>query len=272
MPDRDGYLLRDRDRSEIQRLRFQHQVWREVADAALDEAGFGPGDAVADLGCGPGFLTADLLERVGPAGHILAVDRSEHFIGHLQALARQAGQERLVARTGDITEPFAEPGSLDGAVCRWVLMFLRDPVSVISNVAACLKPGGRFVALEYLQLRAITLHPTGPAFDTLYGAVHRLIAENGGDPDIGRSLPGLLLGGGLEVTGLRTVLRVGRPGSSEWAWLEGTHPNHVGLVEAGLLTESQLEAFHDEWDRASSDPRAFFTGPPVLVAIARKPE
>ncbi len=47
--------------------------------------------------------------------------------------------------------------------------------------------------------------------------------------------------------------------------------NHPGLVEAGLLDGEELDAFHAEWDRASTDPAAFFSGPPVVVVTARKP-
>ncbi len=150
-------------------------------------------------------------------------------------------------------------------------MFVPDPASVIASVAQALKPGGRFVAIEYFQFRTIALHPSGPAFERVYGAVHRHITESGGDPDVGVRLPGLMREAGLEVARLRPVLKAGRAGSPEWAWIEGTHANHPELVDAGLLSQEELDAFHAEWDDASSDDAAFFSGPPVLVVTARKP-
>jgi SAM-dependent methyltransferase len=271
MAENDHYVLGDRDETELERLRFQHEVWRDVVDPALDEAGFGEGDVVADLGCGPGFLSMDLAGRVAPGGRVLAVDQSERFIDDLRDRARREGHPEIEARVGDVARPIADPASLDGAVCRWVLMFVSDPEAVLAAVADALKPGGRVVAMEYFQFRAISLHPTGAAFDTLYGAVHRLIRAAGGDPDIGGRLPTLLHAAGLEVTGLRPVLRAGRPGTPEWAWLEGTHQNHQGLVDAGLLSAEQLEAYAREWERATANPNAFFSGPPVLIVTARKP-
>lgn len=271
MPDRDRYVLRARDETEIERLRFQHQVWRDVADAALDSAAFGAGDMIADLGCGPGFLAMDLAERVAPGGRVLAVDASERFIAYLTDRIRREGLDGVDARVGDIAKPFADAGTLDGAIFRWVLMFLPDPGAALAAAGDALRPGGRLVAMEYFRFRSIGLHPTGAAFNTVYDAVSRHIQAHGGDPDIGGRLPDMLLRMGLQITGLRPALKVGRPGSPEWAWLEGTHANHPGLVDAGLVTAADLDAFHEEWDRAASRPGAFFSGPPVLVVTARKP-
>lgn len=271
MRDTDGYVLRDRDETEVERLRFQHEVWREVSDAALDSAAFAAGDLVADLGCGPGFLAMDLAGRVAPGGRVLAVDRSKHFVEYLRQRARREQRAEVEPRVGDIAEPHAGAGSLDGAVCRWVLMFVSDPASVIASVFDALRPGGRFLAIEYFQFRSIALHPPSPAFARVYGAVHRHITESGGDPDIGGRLPTLMHAAGLEVAALWAVLKTGRPGSREWAWLEGTHANHPGLVEAGFLSDRELDDYHTEWDRASADPAAFFSGPPVVVITARKP-
>ena len=60
---------------ELQRLREQHRVWQEENQRLLNRAGFGQGNTLVDLGCGPGFTTLDLARRVGPMGRIIAVDR-----------------------------------------------------------------------------------------------------------------------------------------------------------------------------------------------------
>jgi cyclopropane fatty-acyl-phospholipid synthase-like methyltransferase len=40
--------------------------------ADWDRAGFGPGQRLLDVGCGPGFASLDLVERVGGYGQVLA--------------------------------------------------------------------------------------------------------------------------------------------------------------------------------------------------------
>ena len=49
------------DDEEIKRLHFQHQVWQAETQVAIDKATILPGHRMLDLGCGPGYLTLDLL-------------------------------------------------------------------------------------------------------------------------------------------------------------------------------------------------------------------
>ena len=46
-----------------------------------------PGLRVIELGCGPGAAAREVAERVGPTGHVLAVDRSAKAIAQLTASA-----------------------------------------------------------------------------------------------------------------------------------------------------------------------------------------
>ena len=64
---------------------------------------------VVDLGCGPGGLTASLLER-WPAAHIVGVDASEEMIAHAQ---RRVVSGRLDFEIGDVrTWKASEPVDL----------------------------------------------------------------------------------------------------------------------------------------------------------------
>lgn len=272
MDPNDAYVLRRRDAEEIARLRFQHDVWADPTRRALDSAGFAEGDVVADLGCGPGFLAMDLAERVGPGGRVLALDSSPRFIRHAREMASTAGFAQVEAQIADIREDPREAGVLDGAVCRWTLMFVPEPERVFRRVAAALRPGGSFVALEYGRFRDIALRPVGEAFARTYRAVHRLIAEAGGDADVGDRLASMAERVGLDVVDAFSVVRKGRPGDPVWRWLEGTHGNHPDLVEAGLLRAAELEAYYDEWDRASGNPDALLLAPPLRVVVARRPD
>jgi len=60
---------------EIERLRFQHQVWAKENQRFISRAGFSTGATLVDLGCGPGYTTLDLAQIVGSAGKVIAVDR-----------------------------------------------------------------------------------------------------------------------------------------------------------------------------------------------------
>jgi SAM-dependent methyltransferase len=267
----EGYVLQAFEDTEVDRLREQHAVWKDVTDDVLARAGFGRGQSLADLGCGPGFLSLELADLVGPDGTVDAVDTSERFVAYLRDDARARGLARLRPRVADARDLDAPDGSLDGAVCRWVLMFLPDPGRVVENVARMLRPSGTFAALEYTSFRSMSLRPDGRAFRLVYDAVHELIARNGGDADVGGRVPALAAEAGLEVVETVPFRRTGRPGSALWRWLSSVHPNHSNLVEAGLITPRELRAFHAEWDRHAADPSSSFTAPPLLATIARKP-
>jgi ubiquinone/menaquinone biosynthesis C-methylase UbiE len=68
------------DRAELERLGLQHQLWLAQAVAAWERAGFRRGHRILDVGCGPGFATVDLAQRVGPRGKFVAVDISQRFL------------------------------------------------------------------------------------------------------------------------------------------------------------------------------------------------
>ena len=183
------YLL-GTEPDEIRRLAAQHRLWADPAHDLWDRAGFGPGDRLLDLGCGPGFAALELAERVGPAGRVLAVDGSVRFTGALDLEARRRGLAHLCARAERVEELGLEPGALDGAFARWIFCFLPAPAPVVERVVAGLRPGGRLVVWDYLNYFATALHPSGPAFDRVVAAVHESWQRSGGRPPSRRAPSG----------------------------------------------------------------------------------
>ena len=268
--DRDGYVLRPHDADERSRLELQHRVWASETDRVIAHAGFRAGDHIVDLGCGPGYLAIELARTVGPDGSVLAVDSSDLFIEHLRGAAAQEGLDWIDARTAGLEALELEAESLDGAVCRWVLMYPPDPQALVKKVARALRPGARFVIFEYFQFRSSALWPEGTYFGKVFDAVHSLIRAGGGDPDIGSRVPGLLDDAGCDVVELIPILRVGRPGSALWEWMDAHGLHHGTLVAEGLLTAADLEGFNREWQEQANLPHAFFSAPPVLATIGCK--
>lgn len=91
------------DDEELRRLGVQHRVWQDENQRLLSRAGFGLGDTLVDLGCGPGHTTLDLARMVGPRGRIIGVDRdAERSIPRLQAAADAAGLGNVEAIEADL--------------------------------------------------------------------------------------------------------------------------------------------------------------------------
>ncbi len=264
------YVLGTTD-DEVVRLGFQHRVWAAQAYALWERAGFGPGQTILDVACGPGFGTLDLAHVVGPSGRVIAVDASEKYLALLNE--RLTGWERGVVdgRPGDVQRLDLPPASIDGAYARWVLCFVPDPDAVVSGVARSLRPGGVFAAQDYFNYASMTLAPKGPALARVVRAVEESWRGRGGDPDVMGRIPTICQRHGLRVTEITPHLRVARPGSMLWHWPDFFFRNYVPLlVEMGLLTAVEQTAFESEWSDRSRDPGAFFTTPPMFDVIAVK--
>lgn len=100
---------------------------------------------VADLGCGPGTLTAALARR-WPAAEVHGIDSSPEMIEAAQALpaaeARPAGGgQRLSFALGDVRD-WQPGGRVDVIVSNAVLQWVPDHLGVLHRWAGFLQPGG----------------------------------------------------------------------------------------------------------------------------------
>jgi SAM-dependent methyltransferase len=116
--------------------RFMGRWSGPLADQLLDLVGVRSGQRVVDVGCGPGALTARLVQRVGAAG-AAAVDPSEPFVE--AARARLPGVDVRRASAEDL--PF-EDDAFDAAVAQLVVQFMADPVAGLVEMGRVVRPGG----------------------------------------------------------------------------------------------------------------------------------
>lgn len=125
-----------------------HTARRRVVDELLQ---IRPGDRVLDVGCGP----ADILEYL-PEVDYLGIDYSEAYI---EAARRRFGDRGRFVAADVATLGERGEGGFDVAIALGVLHHLDDEAAkrLMRDVRACLKPGGRFVALDPL-----IEHPQNP--------------------------------------------------------------------------------------------------------------
>ncbi|HZJ13925.1 MAG TPA: methyltransferase domain-containing protein [Chthoniobacteraceae bacterium] len=259
------------DRAELERLGLQHQLWLAQAVAAWERAGFRRGHRILDVGCGPGFATVDLAQRVGPRGRVVAVDISQRFLTHLEERARARGLTNVRTIQGSVERLAIGEAGFDGAYARWVLCFVRRPAAVLRQVARRLKRGAVFVIQDYYNYEHLVIAPQCEAFRRVFRAVHESWRVHGGDPDIGCRLPGLLRRAGFEVREINPLLRLARPGSPLWDWPDTFFDIYLPvLLKMRLITFAHERAFRHEWKKRSRSPDAFFTSPPMVEIIAVK--
>ena len=121
-------------------LRFMGQYSEPLASRFADLAGIGAGQRVLDVGCGPGALTAELVNRVGAAS-VSAVEPSDSFAA--------AARERLpgveVRQSAAEQLPFPD-GTFDAALAQLVVHFMADPVHGLREMRRVTRPGGTVAA------------------------------------------------------------------------------------------------------------------------------
>ena len=93
------------------------------------------GERILDLGCGDGALT----ERIAASGAaVIGLDPAPDLVH----AARARGIAVIEADAHDL----AADAEYDAVVSNAALHWMREPSTVLANVARALKPGGRFIA------------------------------------------------------------------------------------------------------------------------------
>ena len=101
-----------------------------------DLAGVRRGQRVLDVGCGPGALTGELVQRVGPLA-VVAVDPSLQFVA--AARERHPGVNVLQASAEHLPFP---ADSFDAALAQLVVHFMDDPVAGLAEMVRVTRRGG----------------------------------------------------------------------------------------------------------------------------------
>ena len=113
--------------------------------------------------------------------------------------------------------------------------------------------------------------PRSAVLDRVFEALTLAWRAQGGNPDVAGELPGLLEQAGLDVIEIRPNVRIGRPGSPIWCWIERVLESSMPkLVDLGFVTPAHAEAFRREWAERSGDGTSYFCSPPLIDIVARK--
>jgi len=123
--------------------------WSEQAARLYAPAQIGPGQVVADFGCGPGRIAAEFAQQVGPTGHVHALDINDEFLAATAENARQGGvADRVTTYLSEgVTLPL-EGATLDRITARNTLMYVDDPVATLREFHRVLRPGGLAHAVD----------------------------------------------------------------------------------------------------------------------------
>jgi ubiquinone/menaquinone biosynthesis C-methylase UbiE len=109
-----------------------------------------PTDQVLEIGFGPGIAIAELSRRVGPAGHVYGIDRSEVMLARASrhnAAAIRDGRVTLVLGAVEALPP-ALDGPFDAMLAVNTVGFWTAPAERLTALRQRLRSGGRIAIVS----------------------------------------------------------------------------------------------------------------------------
>ena len=130
-------------------LERQERDREERTDLLLAALMLKPGNVVADIGAGTGYLSRRMAPLVMPGGKVWAVDVQPEMINLLQAGVKRSGLTQIEAKLSAVDDVKLPASSVDLAIMVDVYHELAYPYEVMASLLKALKPGGRLVFVEY---------------------------------------------------------------------------------------------------------------------------
>ncbi|WP_035846970.1 methyltransferase domain-containing protein [Kitasatospora azatica] len=222
-----------------------------------------PGLRVLDVGCGPGTITADLAELVGPQGTVVAVDTSAEVLEQAAEYVAGRGIGNVDFAVADVHALPYRTAEFDVVHAHQVLQHLADPVAALREMRRVTAPGG-VVAARDADYQAMTWYPELPELDAWLDLYRRSARVNGGEPDAGRRLLAWARAAGFtEVTAASSSWTYATPGERLWwgeSWADRTTGS--GLARAalaeGFADPAELAAIAEGWRRWAVEPDGWF--------------
>jgi len=136
----------------VDRLESESREIYTNREALAQIIGIKPGQSVADIGAGSGFMAMIFAKMVGPTGHVYAVDINPTMMDRVSEMAAKENLDQLktVVCTDVSTE--LKPNSVD-------LIFICDtyhhfeyPNTVLKSIHEALRPGGQMIVVDFKRV------------------------------------------------------------------------------------------------------------------------
>ncbi len=108
-----------------------------------------PGDQVADIGVGTGYIARRMAKVIGEKGTVFGVDIQPEMLELLEKKMKAAGVQNVKGTLGTISDPKLPPNSMDFVIMVDVYHEFSHPYEMMAGIVKALKPGGRVAFVEY---------------------------------------------------------------------------------------------------------------------------
>lgn len=247
----------------IKKLQLQALETAEERLPLYLEIGLKDAGLVLDVGCGSGVVTKDIARLT--KGTVLGIDGSFDMIrvakeilkGHPNVILCLGGAQNL---------PFNDE-EFDIVTCNLLLMWVKNPQTVVNEMARVTKSGGTVLASLEPDYGGKIHWPEHKKVDPLFSG--EAIRKKKGDPHIGRKLRALFTTAGLKTT-------VGIGNSRIWSCEEDkeyylhARDFYIKVMRDARLSEKEIDNWEYEYLKSLDDgiQLNFF---PQFYAIGKKP-
>src|SRR5262245_55468912 len=231
--------------------------WTLAAEAFYAPADIRAGHVVADFGCGPGHTAIEFAHRVGPSGHVHALDINAEFVDRTRTRAEAAQlADRITAHLLTREDLPLPDATLDRVTARNTIIYVRDPVATFPEFRRVLKPGGLAHAIES-DWSLTAVEPLGAEWQAMVEAARWAWRI----PEIGRKLYGIARQAGFSNVELHVLTKPDVDGR-----LLGMIRTVAGYArESGALSPSRIDAMLETVRRGLADGTYLAVTPQFLV-------
>ena len=136
-------------KNQIDPARAERQRPRDI----VDQMSLKPGQSVADVGTGPGFMLPYLSHAVGGTGMVYAEDIQPEFLDQAKTRANTLGLKNVKFVIGTDRDPNLPANTLSGVLILDVYHHFDYPEAMLSHILDSLVSDGKLIIVEYYKRR-----------------------------------------------------------------------------------------------------------------------
>jgi precorrin-6B methylase 2 len=121
----------------------------ERTDLLIDALKLKPGEMVADIGVGTGYIAEKMARRILPGGVVYGVDIQQEMLDLLDRKMKLLRVENVKPVLGTITDPKLPEAAIDLIIMVDVYHEFDHPYEMTESMVKSLKSGGRLVFVEF---------------------------------------------------------------------------------------------------------------------------
>ncbi len=127
----------------------QVRMYWQMPNRVLNEIEVESGHTIADVGCGIGYFSVQLANKVGKSGIVYASDIDLGALTYLKEKAERQNIQNLKIIQGKEDDPLLPDSAIDIVLIVNTVHLIDRPSEYLSNLKSCLQPDGCVVIVQW---------------------------------------------------------------------------------------------------------------------------